>query len=109
MKKLHDRINLIPVIAKADTMTLEEIKDFKKVILNDISSNKLQIYEFPDVEDDDIETNKLNNLLKSKLPFAIVGSNTVIEVDGKSVRGRQYPWGLVNGRGFFLVLRSCFR
>ena len=99
---------MIPVIAKADTMTLEEIKDFKKVILNDISANKLQIYEFPDVEDDDIETNKLNNLLKSKLPFAIVGSNTVIEVDGKSVRGRQYPWGLVNGKGFFsCVCRSC--
>lgn len=96
MKKLHDRVNLIPVIAKADTMTSEEIKEFKKVILNEINSNKIQIYEFPDVEDDDVETNKLNNLLKSKLPFAIVGSNTLIEVDGKTVRGRHYPWGLVN-------------
>lgn len=96
MKKLHDRVNLIPVIAKADTMTIDEIKEFKKTILNEINQNKIQIYEFPDVDDDDIELNKLNNLLKSKLPFAIVGSNTVIEVDNKSVRGRQYPWGVVN-------------
>jgi septin family protein len=36
--------------------------------------------------------------LKSKLPFAIVGSNTTIEIDGKSFRGRQYPWGCVNGK-----------
>jgi septin family protein len=27
-----------------------------------------------------------------------VGSNTVIEVAGKKVRGRQYPWGVVEGQ-----------
>ena len=29
MKKLHDVVNVIPVIAKADTMTLEERDSFK--------------------------------------------------------------------------------
>ena len=29
MSRLHTRVNLIPVIAKADTMTDEEIADFK--------------------------------------------------------------------------------
>jgi septin 7 len=29
MQKLHHRVNLIPVIAKADTMTDEDIVDFK--------------------------------------------------------------------------------
>jgi len=96
MKKLHDRVNLIPVIAKADTMTADEMKQFKLVVLNAIAEQKLQIYEFPDIDDDDIENNRTNSILKSKLPFAIVGSNTIIEVDGKSFRGRQYPWGTVN-------------
>lgn len=96
MKKLHDRVNLIPIIAKADTMTQEEIKNFKKVVLQEINLHKIQIYEFPDVDDDDVEMSKTNNLLKSKLPFAVVGSNTVIDVDGKQCRGRQYPWGVVN-------------
>lgn len=30
MKQLHTKVNLIPVIAKADTMTDEEIVDFKQ-------------------------------------------------------------------------------
>ena len=30
------------------------------------------------------------------MPFAVVGSNTVIEGEGgKRVRGRKYPWGNV--------------
>lgn len=110
MKKLHDRVNLIPVIAKADTMTTEEIKQFKSTVLNIINEHKLQIYEFPDIDDDDIEHNRNNSILKSKLPFAIVGSNTILEADGKSFRGRQYPWGVVNidemGHCDFMALRT---
>jgi len=96
MKKLHDRVNLIPVIAKADTMTIEEIRQFKRTLLNEINASKIQIYEFPDMDDDDVEASKTNAMLKSKLPFAIVGSNTTIEIEGKTFRGRQYPWGVVN-------------
>lgn len=29
------------------------------------------------------------------MPFAVVGSNTLLEVNGKRVRGRLYPWGVV--------------
>ena len=29
------------------------------------------------------------------MPFAVVGSNTVIEVRGRKMRGRMYPWGVV--------------
>ena len=31
------------------------------------------------------------------MPFAVVGSNATIEVQGKKVRGRRYPWGVVEG------------
>ena len=37
--------------------------------------------------------------LKSRVPFAVVGSNTLIEPasgDGKRIRGRKYPWGVVD-------------
>lgn len=29
--------------------------------------------------------------------MAVVGSNTMLEVNGKRVRGRIYPWGVVEG------------
>lgn len=32
MKRLHDKVNLIPLIAKADTMTPEECMHFKKQV-----------------------------------------------------------------------------
>lgn len=32
MKRLHDKVNLIPLIAKADTMTPEECIHFKKQV-----------------------------------------------------------------------------
>jgi septin 2 len=33
--------------------------------------------------------------LKAAVPYAVIGSNTTIDVRGKKVRGRQYPWGIV--------------
>ncbi|ODN05573.1 Septin-7 [Orchesella cincta] len=93
MKKLHDKVNIIPVIAKADTLTPEECAQFKKQILNEIAQNKIKIYEFPDCDDE--EENKVNKMMRERVPFAVVGSNTVVEVDGKKLRGRKYPWGTV--------------
>lgn len=29
MRRLHSKVNLIPIIAKADTLTDEEVADFK--------------------------------------------------------------------------------
>nr|CAD7395236.1 unnamed protein product [Timema cristinae] len=105
MQRLHDKVNIIPAIAKADTMTPDERQ---KKILNEISQHKIKIYEFPDTEDD--EESKLNKILKDRVPFAVVGSNTVIEVDGKKVRGRKYPWGVAEVENLehcdFIALRN---
>jgi len=30
MRRLHTKVNLIPIIAKADTMTEEEVAEFKE-------------------------------------------------------------------------------
>lgn len=93
MKRLCDKVNIIPIIAKADTLTSDECNLFKKQILNEIAQHKIKIYEFPDTTEED-EEHKLNKSLKDRVPFAVVGSNIVIEVDSKKVRGRKYPWGI---------------
>ncbi|XP_011629919.1 septin-7 isoform X1 [Pogonomyrmex barbatus] len=109
MQRLHDKVNIIPVIAKADTMTPDECAHFKKQILNEIAQHKIKIYEFPEVDEEE-EDNKFHKLLRDRVPFAVVGANTVVEHDGKKVRGRKYPWGVAEVENLehcdFIALRN---
>ena len=92
MKKLDQKVNIIPIIAKADTINKAELSKFKSKIMNELKANGVSIYQFP-LEDETVaEVNKDNN---SHLPFAVVGSNEFIKVGNKNVRARQYPWGVV--------------
>ncbi|KAG5993084.1 hypothetical protein E4U43_003591 [Claviceps pusilla] len=96
MRRLHTKVNLIPVIAKSDTLTDEEINSFKARILADIKHHGIQIFEGPRYELDDEETIAENNEIMSKVPFAVVGAtNDIKTADGRAVRGRQYPWGII--------------
>lgn len=96
LKRLHTKVNLIPVIAKSDTMTDDEILAFKQRILSDIAFHNIHIYEAPRYEKEDEETLAENEEIMRKIPFAIVGSDTEVQTaDGRQVRGRQYPSGTV--------------
>ena len=65
-------------------------------ILADIKFHKVQIFEGPRYELDDEETIAENNEIMSKVPFAIVGAtNEITNTDGRKVRGRRYPWGVI--------------
>ncbi|KAA1109776.1 hypothetical protein PGTUg99_034717 [Puccinia graminis f. sp. tritici] len=96
MKCLHTKVNLIPVIAKADTMTDDEIAAFKQRILADIAFHNIRIYEARRYEKEDEETIAENEEIMRKIPFAIVGSDSEVQTaDGRQCRGRQYPWGII--------------
>ncbi|KAI8321036.1 septin 2 [Martensiomyces pterosporus] len=96
MKQLHTRVNLIPIIAKADTMTAREIELFKSRIIADINYHGIHIFKPVSDEFDDPETVADNKDIASKIPFAVIGSETYLETpDGSKVRGRQYPWGII--------------
>lgn len=97
MKALHHKVNIVPVIAKADTLTAGEVKLLKRKILDEIDENQIQVYHFPDCDSDDDEGfMSINEDLKASVPFAVVGSNTVVDVKGQKVRGRTYPWGVID-------------
>jgi septin 7 len=65
-------------------------------ILADIEHHRIQIFEGPRYELDDEETIAENNEIMSKVPFAVVGANAeVTSADGRRVRGRRYPWGVI--------------
>lgn len=96
LKAVHKKVNVIPIIAKSDTMTEQEIAEFKQRVNDDILAQGIEIFEPKLYEDDDEETTQAYNDIIAKFPFAVVGSTQEIQTaDGRVVRGRQYPWGII--------------
>lgn len=119
MKKLHNKVNIVPVIAKADCLTKKEVERLKSRILKEIENNGIKIYPLPDCDSDEDEDYKEQvRQLKEAVPFAVCGSTTVLEVKGKKVcmmcesmcqitnigllfndyfkvRARNYGWGTI--------------
>ncbi|KAL5288334.1 SEPT6 family protein [Megaselia abdita] len=92
MKKLDTKVNIIPIIAKADTISKSELQRFKAKIIQELSNNGVQIYQFPT---DDETVADTNSTMNTHVPFAVVGSTEFVRVGSKSMRARQYPWGTV--------------
>jgi len=55
MQALHNKVNIVPVISKADTLTVPEVRKLKKRILEEIAQSGIQIYQLPDADDDEDE------------------------------------------------------
>lgn len=68
MRRLSPRVNVIPVVGRADSLTPLELKDFKRRIMEDIEHYNIRIYNFPyDVEEDDEDTIEENSELRVSL------------------------------------------
>ena len=59
-------MNVIPVIAKADTLLKSELTALKKQLLSDIDKHAVQLYDFPegDSAEQDDEAQQLDKALK---------------------------------------------
>ncbi|KAF2085976.1 cell division control protein [Saccharata proteae CBS 121410] len=95
LKKLTEFVNVVPVIAKSDSLTLEERAEFKQRIKEEFAFHNLRMYPY-DNEEHDSEEVALNSEIKQQIPFAVVGSEKTIVVGGQEVRGRQNRWGVIN-------------
>ncbi|ODV87774.1 hypothetical protein CANARDRAFT_228040 [[Candida] arabinofermentans NRRL YB-2248] len=96
MKKIGTRANLIPVIAKADTLTPNEMLEFKKRIREIIEVQDIRIYSPPIEIDDQAASEHAKQLIES-MPFAVIGSEEEFEIEGGLlIKGRKYPWGYVD-------------
>lgn len=94
MKRLHTKVNIVPLLAKSDILTPKEVKKLKAKILDEIKENHIQIYQFPECDsDEDEEFKQQDKALKAAIPFAVVGSNTVVEAGGKKNPGSDVPLG----------------
>lgn len=103
MRKLTEVANVIPVIAKSDSLTPEEKDAFKRRIKAELDFHGIRAYPFPqtleDIEGwDTADEREYLAKIRSMLPFAVIGSETVVSANEGPVRGRKTRWGVVNGK-----------
>lgn len=63
MKKLSEVVNVVPVIAKSDSLTLEERARFKAKIREEFAYHNIRLYPF-DTDEDDEEEVQLNESIR---------------------------------------------
>jgi len=94
MKALSQRVNLIPVIAKSDSLSRHNLQCLKEEVRKQLKTEDILVYSCP-LEQDDEETNARNLDLMSSMPYAVISSESeVVLPDGRRVLGRQYKWGV---------------
>lgn len=94
MRRLDKIVNIVPVIAKADTLTVEERLSFKQRIKQDLTNNGISIYPLNELEEDTDDV-LCNNKIREMIPFAVVGSDKQHQVNGRTIYGRKTQWGIV--------------
>ncbi|XP_070950245.1 uncharacterized protein [Macaca nemestrina] len=106
------QVDIVPLITKADTISKHDLQMFKSKIMSELISNGVQIYQLPADEETAAQANSSINKCLSPptmllrppqpcgsmlLPFAVVGSMDEVKVAERMVRGRHYPWGVLQG------------
>ena len=92
LKSVDSLVNVIPVVGKADALTMEELEELRKNVMQQIHENNISIFDF---EKDTSDKNLLiNSEINKKVPFAVINAETVgIE---QTFKGRKMQWGLIN-------------
>ncbi|MCJ1237399.1 hypothetical protein MMC14_005384 [Varicellaria rhodocarpa] len=94
MKRLSSRVNLIPVVAKADTLSPVDLVRFKSRVRAVIEAQGIKIYQPPEEEDDESAAQHAR-ILTAAMPFSVIGSERDVKMaDGRLIKGRQYAWGV---------------
>jgi septin family protein len=89
LRILSKKVNVVPVIAKADGLLDDELDAFKDEIMYLIYNNKVPIYPMGIERKQPMQFD-----IERFYPMAIIGcADKIPGPDGQLIRGRAYPWG----------------
>nr|KAF6367028.1 hypothetical protein mPipKuh1_015577 [Pipistrellus kuhlii] len=94
LQRLCRTVNVVPVIARADSLTMEEREDFRRRIQHNLRTHSIDVYP-QECFDEDINDKILNCKIRERIPFAVVGADREHVVNGRCVLGRKTKWGIV--------------
>lgn len=85
MQELSRRVNLVPVVAKADTFNGAELHAFKQEVRTTLAAHDVEVCTM-------ILDPEVMRRIAETAPFAVIGTKHMSDL-ADFVRGRQYPWG----------------
>uniref|UniRef100_A0A8C9ALJ8 Septin n=1 Tax=Prolemur simus TaxID=1328070 RepID=A0A8C9ALJ8_PROSS len=94
LQRLCRTVNVVPVIARADSLTIEEREAFRRRIQQNMRVHGIDVYP-QKCFDEDINDKILNSKIRDRIPFAVVGADREHLVNGRCVLGRQTKWGII--------------
>jgi len=97
MKNLQKYTSIIPILARGDSYTIEEIKEIKTQLIFKASNYRVRWFDFAEALKDSPE--KLNDLNNGRLgpcpPFLVISSVNKVEIGpNQYVYGRKYEYGI---------------
>lgn len=91
MKELHQKVNIIPIVAKSDTMTTEEKRDFKVKVRELLEAHGVNTFEFHKPTLDHMSAQAQ---VAYEHPWAVIATkNAKVNDDGVIEAKRVYDWG----------------
>lgn len=108
LKAVHDRVNIIPIIAKAEALTITERELFKGRIKENLKKNHIKVYQMPDADPDDADDLKRTiKEIQEAMPFAVCTINW--RPDG-TIADTSLGWGTIDpfdrNHSDFLMLKT---
>lgn len=83
LRELSKKVNVVPVITKADMFNVEELKEQREKITQIFENNNIHFYDYGESD-------------PRAFPMAVIASESVFEEDGYVIRGRKYLWGFID-------------
>ena len=90
LKEIQKFTTIIPVIGKADTCTADEIRNYKKIISNQLLEAGIGVFRC----DEPNAQRELANLLGECPPFCVISAVSRIISESHCYYGRKYQWGI---------------
>lgn len=91
MRELSKRINLIPIIAKADALNRDELNAFKQKVRKTLQENEVRVCRLLESELSHFDD------IFNEFPLDIISSNDMVfSGSGSYIRYRKYSWGSIN-------------
>ena len=90
MRALHKKVNIVPIIAKSDTMTTKEKEEFKQQLRETLQREGIEAYAF---DQGVIRSMEAQDKCEYQQPWAVIGSTDAYLDAGHQVYLRKYPWG----------------